>query len=186
MKTRQNFKSLLGIQQIEIALLLKINRSQWSMFESGKRSLPTPALLALHGILEHMKQPNAKSEAVHGFIEEEKKQTLKQLEEEIKSVDYALMLLNRKIAVMEKRRNESLAALQLANYLATQEDFTQKSWLIESIASSAKAQLRKNSAYQLEKHKMKYATLKEEVKLLSELVLKMGLGGGIENVGEVR
>lgn len=42
MGTNKNFKSILGIQQEEIALLLGISRSHWSLYELGKRTLPTP------------------------------------------------------------------------------------------------------------------------------------------------
>ena len=59
MNKRKSISESLGFKQWEMATLLQINRSQWSMFESGKRSLPTPALYLLSEMLEHLKSQEA-------------------------------------------------------------------------------------------------------------------------------
>jgi hypothetical protein len=41
MKKEYAIRTLLGITQQDAALIFRISRSQWSMFESGKRDLPS-------------------------------------------------------------------------------------------------------------------------------------------------
>jgi len=55
MKNQSNLCKLLGLSQMEAALLLGVHRSQLSMFESGKRSLPQAATLRLAAILKQNK-----------------------------------------------------------------------------------------------------------------------------------
>jgi transcriptional regulator with XRE-family HTH domain len=49
-------RELLGMKQEEIALLLEITRSQWAMYETGKRDLPTAAKLKLAEMLAFAKK----------------------------------------------------------------------------------------------------------------------------------
>ena len=50
-------RALLGITQDKMAQLLEINRSQWSMFESGLRDLPIHAKLVLAEMMKVLLQP---------------------------------------------------------------------------------------------------------------------------------
>lgn len=45
MKSHNNLRELLGIKQDDLALLLKVTRSQLAMYESGKRDLPAAVKL---------------------------------------------------------------------------------------------------------------------------------------------
>lgn len=49
-----NFKNILGLNQNEMAMLLKITRSQWAMYQTGKRPLPREAKLQLAELLNFM------------------------------------------------------------------------------------------------------------------------------------
>jgi transcriptional regulator with XRE-family HTH domain len=40
MKKTDTLSALLGLTQGQMALLLQVHPSQWSMYESGKRNLP--------------------------------------------------------------------------------------------------------------------------------------------------
>ncbi len=56
MKTQTSISSLLGLNQQDMALLLGVSRGQISMYEIGKRSLPTAALQKLATILSYLKE----------------------------------------------------------------------------------------------------------------------------------
>ena len=55
MKNTAKLNKMLGLSQSDVAMLMGITRSQWSMFESGKRKLPPQANLLLSAILNHLK-----------------------------------------------------------------------------------------------------------------------------------
>lgn len=57
MSTKQTFKSLLGLCQEDLALLLKVGRSQFSKYEKGTRNLPKAALSLLAEIVEYAYAP---------------------------------------------------------------------------------------------------------------------------------
>lgn len=63
MKKGINSKDLFGVTQEELSMLLKITRSQLSMFELGKRDLPLAAKLQFIAMLKHVDEITSKSEA---------------------------------------------------------------------------------------------------------------------------
>lgn len=73
--------SILGLKQIEVAMLLGIHRSQWSMFESGKRSLPAAATEILATLLSaaQTEDASAKGTADDDAYHSERQQLLNKL-----------------------------------------------------------------------------------------------------------
>lgn len=60
MKKIHPIRSLLGLKQLDIAMLLGISRSRWSVYEIGKRDLPLGAKQRLGELLMHVnKMPPA-------------------------------------------------------------------------------------------------------------------------------
>jgi transcriptional regulator with XRE-family HTH domain len=60
MKNNATLRSLLHISQADMARLLKVHRSQLSMFELGKRDLPRQAKLLLAPMLAHVTEAGLK------------------------------------------------------------------------------------------------------------------------------
>lgn len=56
-----NIRELLGVSQEEMAALLKINRAQWSMFESGKRDLPAEAKIQFAEMIAYVQSAQNKT-----------------------------------------------------------------------------------------------------------------------------
>ena len=56
MENNIKIQDLLGLKQEEMAVVLKATRAQWSMYLSGKRSLPVVAKLKLAEILNFVNQ----------------------------------------------------------------------------------------------------------------------------------
>lgn len=55
MKDRRDLRMSLGMTQLKMAMLLGITRAHWSMYESGRRSLPSAVLQSLAVITHNVK-----------------------------------------------------------------------------------------------------------------------------------
>ena len=61
MRKRENIRDAFGISQEELAIVLKITRSQLAMFETGKRELPSTAIIQLAEMLRYLQEDASKS-----------------------------------------------------------------------------------------------------------------------------
>jgi transcriptional regulator with XRE-family HTH domain len=116
MKKEQTVTTLLGITQQDVALLLGISRSQWSMFESGHRDLPLPAKQLLAEMLTHVQSQEA---AAKNTTLPPQKAKLQQLERLLRNNEYEQLLVARKIAVATKKQQAHARLLQLTLFLST-------------------------------------------------------------------
>lgn len=170
MKEKSTLKSLLGIEQEEIAIILGITRSQFSMYASGKRKLPLHAKEELTKILLYLKENDLKNKETQNLIKGEEEKIQKQLEKQIQLNQYKVLVLNKKIKKVEKLRNESLAALQLAEYLETRE----YNEMIEGISSRIRfkaIEMLTKTNEQLRKHILSKETLKQQNKILEKGIM---------------
>jgi transcriptional regulator with XRE-family HTH domain len=116
MKNQHAIRTLLGITQQDAAMLLGVHRSQWSMFESGKRSLPVPAMQLLAEMLTHVQAPEAASRRTQGILQYSKHQH-RQLESLHRENEYQQAVLAKKMAALEKKQAAQLRLSQLADFL---------------------------------------------------------------------
>ena len=117
MEKKETICKLLGTTQEEMGMLLGVSRGQWSMFESGKRDLPSAALQFLSEILAHLQSPEAKTTKTQATLAKEaakKKQTLEAL---VQENQYQQFRMAKKIAAIEIKQKASVKTLQLAAYL---------------------------------------------------------------------
>ncbi len=113
MKKEHPIRTLLGITQEEIAMLLGVSRGQWSMFEIGKRDLPLPAKQLLAEMLAYVQisGPNAKqTPQIHQPIRQ-------QLERLLHENEYQQARVLRKIDTATKKYEAQLRLQQLSNFL---------------------------------------------------------------------
>ncbi len=116
MKKENPICSLLGVTQHDMALLLRVSRSQWSMYELGKRDLPVPAKMLLAEMLTHISSPAASAKSVP-HIEKQQDKTKVRLERLLRENDYQQLLTAKKIASAEKKYTAQLRVLQLVDFL---------------------------------------------------------------------
>lgn len=159
MKKKQALKSILGIPQEELATLLGISRGHLSMYESGKRDLPLPALLELTHMLTYVQKAATGSES-HSLKIKETKQLQKQLEKDLQDTTYLHQRTDKRLLIMEKLRQEGFCALQLADYLFAKGD-KKSTVMSEYIKNNALRQLEKNSEVAIERLKIKKLTLEQ-------------------------
>ena len=118
MKKDHAISTYLGITQLELAMLLGVSRSQFSMFELGKRDLPLPAKQLLGDMLTYIQSPEV---AAKSTLPEASQATLPQLERLQRENHYQQLLTERKIAVATKKLQAQARLLQLSAFLSSRE-----------------------------------------------------------------
>ncbi len=169
MKHKPSLKSILGLTQEELATLLGVTRAQLSMYEASKRDLPLQAMIKLTNMLLYMENAKRDSEFLENYTENEKQLTQKQLEKKLQETTYLEQLLEKRIKVMEKLRQESINALQLLDYLETKEH-DKNNMLYQHIKNKALIQLEKNSKIKLERLFIKKTILQQQTKILEQKI----------------
>lgn len=113
MKKKQNIRTLLGMSQENLALILQVSRSQIAMFEIGKRSLPVHAMEKLTTMLVHLQNEAVKSKAKKGISIEEQNYLKKLL---LKN-NHQQLLVERKITAIEKKQSAIAISNKLVSHL---------------------------------------------------------------------
>jgi len=118
MKKDVTVTALLGISQQDVAVVLGVSPGQWSMYSSGKRDLPAPAMQMLGEILTYI---NAAEAASKDQEETQKKELIKHLEHLLRENKYRQVRLERKIAAMARKQFAQSRMLLLSEFLAQHE-----------------------------------------------------------------
>jgi transcriptional regulator with XRE-family HTH domain len=97
-----SIRSALGLSQAEMARLLGISRSHWSMYELGRRSLPTGAAQTLAGLLPRMNAPEGrkKTPGKEGPESDSRGPVLERL---LRDNEYRRAILDRKIDTLRRK-----------------------------------------------------------------------------------
>jgi hypothetical protein len=163
MKKHAIFSEPLLLTQLEIAMLLGVNRTQWALYSSGQRGLPARTRLKFEKLLLETnkgllarRQQSAKIIAQEGEIKKEletllQDNTLKQLQ------------IQRKLSRMEARFEAALNTLQFVQHYPSDE---KSKTLIQVLEIKANRVLDKNKLALQEVYKIKLEVLKHEKKLL--------------------
>ena len=120
MKAKDTFKKLLGLSQEEMAIILGITRTQWSMHEIGKRKLPSAAAIEFSKLMHYIYENHSKEIEMPDFMKEEGKRVHDQLRRDIQKNEYKLSRLTKKMERAQDLYEEALAALQVVAYLDSQ------------------------------------------------------------------
>lgn len=175
MRKASDIKNILGLSQDEMALLLGITPSQWSMFKSDKRDIPLPAKEQLAFLLQSIQKKVVLSDESQKFMIAERQKTIDQLQQELLKVQIKTQRLEKQISIMENLRTESLAALEVSSVLTAQKTNPRTTALADSIRLRALNTLKKHSLYQLTELQLKkdnFETLKNKIKQQMKLLEK--------------
>jgi transcriptional regulator with XRE-family HTH domain len=169
MKNNATIKNLLGLTQEEMSILLGITRSQWAMYETGKRDLPISAKTQLATMLSHVQNTKKSSHESQKFSKAEQIKAQEKVKEEYQSLELKKRILEKKLLALENKRAGCFAALETVHFLETQQpDVTNA--LLESIKMRAKNTLNKFPLHQLQDLQIK----KEQLEMLkSNLIQKI-------------
>jgi transcriptional regulator with XRE-family HTH domain len=117
MKTTQLFRNKIGFSQDAMAQHLLLTRSQLSMYEIGKRELPTHALLKLAEIEIFFNQVQKQSVTEKELLEIQKIQKKQLLLDYEKEICFKLLKAQRALKKIQKKHEQNVALLQLVLYL---------------------------------------------------------------------
>ena len=172
MKKHDNIRDLLGITQEDLAALLKISRAQLSMYEIGKRELPSTAIIQLADILRYLQEDAPKSADTTSLLKEQAIQKGKALEEMRKENHFKQLVVEKKLNILEKKYKANLSAFQLTKYLEKQDTENGKleSHLLKTIERKALAELNKNGLAIITKYKIEKEVLEAEEKIILQFM----------------
>jgi transcriptional regulator with XRE-family HTH domain len=174
MKKHDNIRDLLGITQEDLAALLKISRTQLSMYEIGKRELPSTAIIQLAEMLRYLQEDASKSTDTTSLLKEQAIQKEKAFEEMRKENHFKQLVLEKKLNVLEKKYKANFSAFQLTKYLEKQDTENGKleSLLLKTIERKALAELNKNGLAMITKYKIEKEVLQAEEKIILQFLKK--------------
>lgn len=160
MKKRNIFKTPLLFSQEEMALLLGVTRSTWSMYVSGLRDIPTDATVKLAKLLQSGAQlPLATPEFSHRTVQEIKKKEM--LREELAKNKWETAMLERKLAKMQKQFQEAENTLQFVMVHENHPNLLeQEVCILQNVKNRALAQVEKNGLHVQAKCQQQLRTLK--------------------------
>lgn len=172
MKRTNQIRNLLGVSQEDMAMLVRVSRSQWSMFELGKRDLPLTAMQLLAELLHHVQAPEL---AAKSLPHDEKQQAQQQqLEHLLKENEYQQLLTTKKINFIERKQANKVRILHVVNFLAAHStkkgDFEAN--LLKAIANKATKALEVDGLAVLIKYQIKLEVLGFEWKAIDSRLRK--------------
>lgn len=164
MKKPDTIRSLLGLSQENLALILRVSRSQIAMYELGKRNLPVYAIEKLATLLTLSQNESAKNEAKNSISIHEQSFLKKLL---LKNTHQQL-LVERKIRTLEKKHNVLETSKKVVSHLLKDKNNIKKSELavLKAIAVKSKNQDTQSYTTELLQLELKKEVLRFEEKLL--------------------
>jgi transcriptional regulator with XRE-family HTH domain len=172
-KEEKAIRELLGATQEDMALLLFVTRSRYSLFELKKRNLPRKAMTRLSEMLSFIQKAKSDAKKNDKTSTEEFQKKKELIEKEIKNNLYQQYKLEKKLFSLEKKNQKGLAAIHLADYLAQNDDFGKE--LANNFREKAHYDLKKSSFEIREKHKLKLLALKAYHKELNKAMSDLKL-----------
>lgn len=172
MEKDKKIRELLGLRQEDMALLLRVTRSQWAMYEIGKRDLPLVAQLKLAEILAFIQEP--KNDAVDNFVDLESEGVkTKKVFENLKLINkHRQILTEYKLKAIEKKYEAGITALRFIHFLETkdQQIVPEQEMVLTVLKVKAEEAIRKNALHLQAKYRFKLKSLLQEEELLNEMV----------------
>lgn len=174
MSQDKKIRELLGLKQEEMAMILQITRSQWSMFEIGKRDLPHDTSLKLaEMILFISHQDDDSNDNFVDFKVQEAKKA--KVFEGLKLLNKTRQIITvKKIKGIEKKYQSAMLALKLIRFLESNNVllYTSNLPLFTFIKLNAENTIQKNGLHLQAKFKFKLKVLQQEEVLLNETLLE--------------
>ncbi|MFC7772484.1 helix-turn-helix domain-containing protein [Flavobacterium sp. GCM10027622] len=167
MKEKDSLTKILGISQGELAIILGVTRTQWSMYELGQRKLPPHAVFELNSILHYIQKNGAKKMPVQDFMIEEEQGFYDLLHKKMLENELIGEKLDRNIEKAQLLYEEGLAALRLVEYLEAQPENKRTATIQNVIQCRARARLKRN-----QKLLKKYQHDKELLQLQNTFIKK--------------
>ncbi|UOX34522.1 helix-turn-helix domain-containing protein [Flavobacterium sediminilitoris] len=174
MDKKGTIREELGVSQSDLAIVLKVSKTQLAMYETGRRDLPSDVLLKLADMVIFVRKVKNSSIETAAYLKEENKKMKRYLEGEILINKHRQLILEKKISRVEKKYEDNIAKLKFVAYLKKMND---KDSLIDAHLKLMEVEAIKEmgqNGYQLqEKYKLKKRTLEDYEKYLKEALQRV-------------
>jgi transcriptional regulator with XRE-family HTH domain len=117
MKTTQLLRDQLGLSQEIMAHYLKITLSQLAMYETGKRDLPTDALIKIAEIVLFFEQKQKVSKVEKELLNNQQYKVREIIKQHTKELEYKQIKEQRTLDKIQKKYNQNLQLNSLAQHL---------------------------------------------------------------------
>lgn len=170
MKNKSSLRALLGITQQEAAILLRIKRSQLSLYELGLRDIPADAMIRMTKVwLQMEKSEDVPLSSQQRFAEKEQEWQAYLNDEMIKNKSEQIKIRQRLETIeknYESNRNAFKAAVSWEKCI---DDITEREKeFLKIIAERAAIKLAENGWDIQEKYRLELKVLEQYEKLLKE------------------
>ncbi|WP_415060159.1 helix-turn-helix domain-containing protein [Flavobacterium sp.] len=115
----KSIKKITGLTQVEMASYLGINRSQWSMYVSGKRTLPLEATKKLSELLKYLQKNEAKVNLTELYFKNQK-MIQDDVVKKINNLEIILHLINIKINALKNNIEMLNSTINTLEYLKSE------------------------------------------------------------------
>lgn len=167
MKKESIFKEKLLLSQEEIAMLIGITRSQWSLFEIGKRDIPGTAKVKLAALIATSIAVNSsdKTELIHEKKQEAQKQKLIKLQ--LQAYKFKQIQLQRKLEKLESNYRKAENTLRFVLFFRKKEVLTNReATILNAVEAKALAMLEKNGVHLQVKYRLELDGIKTHLEAM--------------------
>ena len=169
MKDRSEIKTILGLTQNEMGMLLGIPKSNWSMFKSGQRDISLTAKEQLANLMDASAKRKKSCKEIDALIKEETKNEKVSLKQELITTELKIKRVTKEIENLNRIRENLFAAYETADLLHS--DFSNAKLLADSIKTRVTNSLKKYNLasmtnLQLKKESLEMLKLQLEKKLI--------------------
>ena len=174
MKKKPVFNMPLLLSQEEMAMLLGVTRSQWSMYVLGQRGLPSSEVGKFADFLLLINEISSAAPDQPALLLSEEQERKYLLSKHLKDNQRQLLKLQKELKKMEEKFQAALNTLQLVALLKNQTTTLKaNATFIAVLQSKASKAIQVNSRPSQEHLKIKLAVLKHEKKLLESEMKKL-------------
>ncbi len=170
MKDRSDIKTILGLTQNEMGMLLGTSRSIWSMFKSGQRDIPLAAKEQLANLMDASVKRKKPCKEIEAIMKEEIKNEIVTLKQELITTELKIKRATKEIANLIRIRENLFAAYETGVLLTSDNLNPNAKLLADSIKTRVINSLKKYNlaaitTLQLKKQSLEMLKLQLEQKL---------------------
>lgn len=168
MEKDRKIRELFGMKQEDMAMLLQVTRTQWSMYEIGERDLPPAAVNQLASMLAFIHQ--AETESTENFPHLALQQIkIKKMYEDQKMVNtHRQMIVARKLELVTRKYENAMVCLKFIRFLELQEGqlYQKHQELLTVLQHRVEVAVHKNGLHVQAKYQLKLKVLQQQEVLL--------------------
>lgn len=169
MEKDKKIREYLGMKQEDMAMLLQVTRTQWSMYEIGERDLPLAAKNQLASMLAFIQQPETESTENFPYLESQQAKIKKVYEDQKLVNAHRQIMVARKLELVTRKYEDAMTGLKFIRFLELHEAslYQKHQELLKVLQHRAETAVHKNGLQVQAKYQLKLHVLQQEEVLLN-------------------